>query len=172
MFTNATNKFWSYVMNSLADVDGFKSCIQVCLWLDFPSLTMKSNSDSLCLPLKNWSKQICHTGSHHRIEGENTHFTYQYLPLIKNFKLNFLFIKATDYFCERLMLSRLSPRMALFLRNFNSSAFNYYWEIYNERKTQNNFRLFQNLLKMIQKFRIISCFTFSVKNSENLRYLE
>ena len=29
MFTNATNKFWSLVMNGLTDVDGFKICIQV-----------------------------------------------------------------------------------------------------------------------------------------------
>ena len=35
MFTNATNNFWSYVMNGLADVYGFKICIQVCVWLDF-----------------------------------------------------------------------------------------------------------------------------------------
>ena len=32
MFTNATNKFWSLVMTALADVDGFKICIQVCMW--------------------------------------------------------------------------------------------------------------------------------------------
>ena len=29
MFTNAIKKFWSLVMNGLADVDGFKICIQV-----------------------------------------------------------------------------------------------------------------------------------------------
>ena len=26
------------VMNGLADVDGFKICIQVCVWLGFPPL--------------------------------------------------------------------------------------------------------------------------------------
>ena len=26
-------------MAVLADVDGFKNCIQVCVWLDFPPLT-------------------------------------------------------------------------------------------------------------------------------------
>ena len=31
MFTNATNKFWSLVINGLGDVDGFKICIQVCV---------------------------------------------------------------------------------------------------------------------------------------------
>ena len=36
-FTNATNKFWSLVMNCLADVCGFKICIQVCVRLGFPS---------------------------------------------------------------------------------------------------------------------------------------
>ena len=38
MFTNATNKFWSLIMTSLADVDGFKICIQVWVWLSFRSL--------------------------------------------------------------------------------------------------------------------------------------
>ena len=38
MFTNATDKFWSLVMNGLADVDGFKICIWVCVWLGFPPL--------------------------------------------------------------------------------------------------------------------------------------
>ena len=38
MFTNATNKFLSLVMNGLADGDGFKICIQVCVWLGFPPL--------------------------------------------------------------------------------------------------------------------------------------
>ena len=39
MFTDATNKF--EVMNGLADIDGFKICIQVCVWLGFPSLTLE-----------------------------------------------------------------------------------------------------------------------------------
>ena len=39
MFTNATNKFRSLVMNSLADVGGFKICIQTCVWLGFPALS-------------------------------------------------------------------------------------------------------------------------------------
>ena len=30
-FTNSTNKFWSLVMTCLADVDGFKIIIQVCV---------------------------------------------------------------------------------------------------------------------------------------------
>ena len=38
MFPSATNKFLSLVMNGLADVDGFKLCIQVCVWLGFPPL--------------------------------------------------------------------------------------------------------------------------------------
>ena len=38
MFTNAINQSWSLVMNGLADVDGFKICIQVCVWLGFPLL--------------------------------------------------------------------------------------------------------------------------------------
>ena len=38
MFTNATNKLRSLVMNGPADVDGFKLCIQVCMWLGFPPL--------------------------------------------------------------------------------------------------------------------------------------
>ena len=38
MFTNATNKFWSLIMNGLADVDGLKICIQVFMWLGFPPL--------------------------------------------------------------------------------------------------------------------------------------
>ena len=42
MFTNATNKFWSLVLMGLTDVDGFKICIQVCLWLGFPPLCYKS----------------------------------------------------------------------------------------------------------------------------------
>ena len=28
----------NFVMNGLADVDGFKKCIQVCVWMDFPPL--------------------------------------------------------------------------------------------------------------------------------------
>ena len=40
MFTNATNKLWSLLMNGLADVDGFKLCIQVCVWLGFPALIL------------------------------------------------------------------------------------------------------------------------------------
>ena len=36
MFTNVTNKFWSLVMNGLADIDVFKICIQVSVWLGFP----------------------------------------------------------------------------------------------------------------------------------------
>ena len=39
MFTSATNTFWSLVMTGLADVDGFRICIQVCVWLGFPTLT-------------------------------------------------------------------------------------------------------------------------------------
>ena len=39
MFINATNKFWSLVMTGLADVDGFKICIEVCVWLGFQPLT-------------------------------------------------------------------------------------------------------------------------------------
>ena len=38
MFINARIKVESLVMNGLADVDGFKICIQVCLWLGFPHL--------------------------------------------------------------------------------------------------------------------------------------
>ena len=37
MFTNATDKFGSLVMTSLADVDGFKLFIEVFMWLDFPA---------------------------------------------------------------------------------------------------------------------------------------
>ena len=33
-------------MNGLADVDGFKICIQVYVWLGFPSLYLKVNSES------------------------------------------------------------------------------------------------------------------------------
>ena len=33
MFTNATKKFWSLVITDLADIDGFKICIQVGVWL-------------------------------------------------------------------------------------------------------------------------------------------
>ena len=40
MFPSATNKFLSLVMNGLADVDGFKLCIQVCVWLGFPPLML------------------------------------------------------------------------------------------------------------------------------------
>ena len=42
MFTNATNKFWSLVMTGLADVDGFKICMQVCVcvWLGFQPLKL------------------------------------------------------------------------------------------------------------------------------------
>ena len=36
MFINAINKFWSLVMNGLADIDGFKICIQAWVWLGFP----------------------------------------------------------------------------------------------------------------------------------------
>ena len=35
MFINATNKSLSLVMTDLADVDGLKICIQVCVWLGF-----------------------------------------------------------------------------------------------------------------------------------------
>ena len=38
MFTNATNKFWSLVMNGLVDVDWLRICIQVCMWLGFQPL--------------------------------------------------------------------------------------------------------------------------------------
>ena len=38
MLINATNKCWSLVMTGLADVDGFKICIQVCVWMGFPPL--------------------------------------------------------------------------------------------------------------------------------------
>ena len=38
MFTNATNKIWSLVMTGLVGVDGFKLCIQVCVWLGFATL--------------------------------------------------------------------------------------------------------------------------------------
>ena len=41
MFTNATITFWSLVMNGLADVDGFKICIQVCVLLGFPPLKVQ-----------------------------------------------------------------------------------------------------------------------------------
>ena len=40
IFTNATNKFWSLVMNGLADVDGFKISIQVCVWPRFLPLIL------------------------------------------------------------------------------------------------------------------------------------
>ena len=30
-------------MNGLADVDGFKICIQVCMWLGFPPLIVKND---------------------------------------------------------------------------------------------------------------------------------
>ena len=40
MFTNETNKFWSLVMTGLADVDGYKICIKVCVWLGFPPLNI------------------------------------------------------------------------------------------------------------------------------------
>ena len=38
MFTNVSNKFWSLVMTSLADVDGFKIYMQVCVcgWASKP----------------------------------------------------------------------------------------------------------------------------------------
>ena len=57
MFTNATNKFWSLVMNGLADVDGFKICIQVCVWPRFPPFLKIQQSlrdftvDACCLML-------------------------------------------------------------------------------------------------------------------------
>ena len=38
MFTNATNKFWSLFITCLADVDGLKKCIQVCVLLGFRPL--------------------------------------------------------------------------------------------------------------------------------------
>ena len=40
MFAYATNKLWNLVINGLADVDGFKIYIQVCVWLAFPPLIM------------------------------------------------------------------------------------------------------------------------------------
>ena len=43
MFTNATDKFWSLVMNSLTDVGGFKICFQAWVWLDFPPLFLEVN---------------------------------------------------------------------------------------------------------------------------------
>ena len=53
-FTNATNKFWSSVMTGLADVDGFKLFVQVCVWLRFPSLNFRrwfcfSSNYQICL---------------------------------------------------------------------------------------------------------------------------
>ena len=50
MFTNATNKFWGLVINSSADVDGFKICIQVCVWLGFPPLEQLELEKSLNTP--------------------------------------------------------------------------------------------------------------------------
>ena len=41
MFTNATNNFWSLVMAGLADVDGLKIYIQVCVWLGFQPLKIE-----------------------------------------------------------------------------------------------------------------------------------
>ena len=37
-FTNATNTFWNLIMTGLADVDGFKICVQVCVWPDLRPL--------------------------------------------------------------------------------------------------------------------------------------
>ena len=34
-------------MNSLADVDGFKICIQVCVWLGFPPLSLRGKLTNL-----------------------------------------------------------------------------------------------------------------------------
>ena len=57
MFTNATKKFWSLVTNGLAEVDGFKIYIQVCMWLGFPpwesSLRYVETNTSNCKPLNN-----------------------------------------------------------------------------------------------------------------------
>ena len=40
-------KFWNYVMISLADVDGFKICMQVYVWLGFrPLIVFVSHSKS------------------------------------------------------------------------------------------------------------------------------
>ena len=44
------NKFWSLVMNDLADGNGFKIRIQVCMWLGFPPLNIKL-SNELCILL-------------------------------------------------------------------------------------------------------------------------
>ena len=38
MFTNATNEYGSLVMTGLADVDGFKIYMQMCMWLGFRPL--------------------------------------------------------------------------------------------------------------------------------------
>ena len=44
MFYNVTNKFWSLFMIGLADADGFKIYIQVCMWLDFPPLIVEKEN--------------------------------------------------------------------------------------------------------------------------------
>ena len=40
VFANATNKLWTLVMTDLADVEGFKIGIQICVWLAFPTLLL------------------------------------------------------------------------------------------------------------------------------------
>ena len=63
IFTNATNKFWSLVMTGLADVDGFKISIQVCMWPGFP-------------PLMKWISKVLVA------KGELKHF-YEYFYLFQ-----------------------------------------------------------------------------------------
>ena len=41
VFTIETNKVWSLVMTGLVDVDGFKVCIQVCVWPGFQPLIIE-----------------------------------------------------------------------------------------------------------------------------------
>ena len=47
LFTNATNKFWSLVVNGSVDVGEFKIFIQVIVWLGFR-------------PFFYWVKSICY----------------------------------------------------------------------------------------------------------------
>ena len=67
MSADATNKFWSLVMTGLADVDGFRICIQVCMWLDFRPLivfdeeiSINSLNSFFVVACPKWLLQIQH----------------------------------------------------------------------------------------------------------------
>ena len=43
----SSERYPCLVMNGLADVDRFKICIQVCMWLGFPPLIMSISAKSM-----------------------------------------------------------------------------------------------------------------------------